>query len=70
MAINAETFIKVTDPATLQDGDQVVMAYESGAQVSDGFASTKKYIDITDATYIQRYLASLKIPYLIYKRLD
>ena len=26
-ALQAETFVKVTDPATLQDGDQVVLAY-------------------------------------------
>ena len=51
LAIQAETFIKVTDPATLQDGDQVVMAYESGAKVSAGFSSNKKYIGITDATF-------------------
>ena len=40
MAVNAETFIKVTNPATLQDGDEVVMAYEAGTKVSAGFAST------------------------------
>ena len=51
LALQAETFIKVTDPATLQDGDQVVMAYESGAKVSDGFASTKKYIASTSASF-------------------
>ena len=51
MAIHAETFIKVTDLATLQDGDEVVMAYEAGTKVSDGFSSTKKYIGATDATF-------------------
>ena len=51
MAIHAETFIKVTDPATLQDGDEVVMAYEADTKVSAGFSSNKKYIDITDATF-------------------
>ena len=51
MAINAETFIKVTDPATLQDGDQIVLGYEAGAKVSDTFSSTKKFIAATDATF-------------------
>ena len=51
MAINAETFVKVTNPATLQDGDQVVLAYEAGATVSNGFASTKKYIATTSASF-------------------
>ena len=51
VAINAEIFIKVTDPATLQDGDQIVLAYETGAKVSNGFSSTKKYIDVTAATF-------------------
>ena len=49
--VRAETFIKVTDPATLQDGDQVVLGYEAGAKVSAGFYSNKKYIDIVDATF-------------------
>jgi hypothetical protein len=57
ITLHAETFIKVTDPATLQDGDQVVMAYESGAKVSDGFASTKKYIATTDATFSDETLS-------------
>ena len=51
MAITAETFVKVMDVATLQDGDQVVLGYEAGAKVSDGFYSTKKYIATTDATF-------------------
>ena len=51
MAINAETFIKVTDPATLQDGDQVVLGYEAATKVSASFSSTKKYIDVTTATF-------------------
>ena len=51
LAINAETFIKVTDPATLQDGDQVVLGYEAATKVSAGFSSTKKYIDVTTATF-------------------
>ena len=45
----AETFVKVTDPATLQDGDQIVLCYEAGAKVSAGFSSTKKFIATTDA---------------------
>ena len=51
VALNAETFIRVTDPTTLQDGDQVVWGYEAGAKVSDTFSSTKKYIDVTSATF-------------------
>ena len=50
-ALNAETFIRVTDPTTLQDGDQIVLGYEAGAKVSDTFSSTKKYIDVTSATF-------------------
>ena len=50
-ALNAETFIKVTDPATLQDGDQVVLGYADKSHVSAGFSDTKKYIDITSATF-------------------
>lgn len=49
--LRAETFVKVTDPATLQDGDQVVLGYEAGAKVSDTFSSTKKFIATTDATF-------------------
>lgn len=51
MMMSAETFIKVTDPVSLQDGDQVVLAYESSATVSNGFASTKKYIATTSASF-------------------
>ena len=51
MTMSAETFIKVTDLATLQDGDQVVLAYEAGTTVSNGFASTKKYIATTSASF-------------------
>ena len=51
IAITAETFVKVMDVATLQDGDQVVLGYEAGAKVSDGFYSTKKYIATTNATF-------------------
>lgn len=51
LALQAETFIKVTDATTLQDGDQVVLGYQTGAKVSAGFSSTKKYIDATAATF-------------------
>ena len=51
MTMSAETFIKVIDPASLQDGDQVVLAYEAGTTVSNGFASTKKYIASTSASF-------------------
>ena len=49
--LRAETFVKVTDPASLQDGDQIVLGYEAGAKVSDTFSSTKKFIATTDATF-------------------
>ena len=50
-SLYAETFIKVTDPASLQDGDQVVLGYEVGAKVSAGFYSNKRYIDVVDASF-------------------
>ena len=50
-SLQAETFVKVADPATLQDGDQIVLGYEAGAKVSDTFSSTKKFIATTDATF-------------------
>lgn len=49
--LRAETFVKVTDPATLQDGDQIVLGYADKNHVSAGFSSTKKYIDVTTATF-------------------
>ena len=49
--LHAETFIKVTDPATLKDGDQVVLGYEAGAKVSAGFSDNKKYIGVVNATF-------------------
>ena len=49
--LRAETFVKVTDPATLQDGDQVVLGYADKNHVSAGFSSAKKYIDVTTATF-------------------
>lgn len=49
--LQAETFVKVTDPATLQDGDQVVLGYADKNHVSAGFSDTKKYIDVTTATF-------------------
>lgn len=51
LVLHAETFVKVTDAATLQDGDQIVLGYEAGKQVSDGFSSTKKYLAATAATF-------------------
>ena len=51
LALQAETFIKVIDATSLQDGDQVVLGYQTGAKVSAGFSSTKKYIDATAATF-------------------
>ena len=51
MAINAEVFVKITDAASLREGDQVLLAYEADAKVSHGFASTKKYLAITAASF-------------------
>ena len=51
ITLRAETFVKVTDPATLQDGDQVVLGYADKNHVSAGFSSTKKFIATTDATF-------------------
>ena len=49
--LQAETFIQITDAADLQDGDQIVLGYEVKTHVSAGFSSTKKYIDVTTATF-------------------
>lgn len=49
--LQAETFVKVTDAATLQDGDQVVLGYADKSHVSAGFSDTKKYLDVTTATF-------------------
>ena len=49
--LQAETFVKVTDAATLQDGDQVVLGYADKSHVSAGFSDTKKYIDVVSATF-------------------
>lgn len=53
MTMSAETFIQVTDPATLQDGDQIVMGYEAKSHVSAGFSDTKKFIATADATFAE-----------------
>ena len=49
--LQAETFVKVTDAATLQDGDQVVLGYADKNHVCAGFSDTKKYLDVTTATF-------------------
>lgn len=49
MSMSAETFIKVTDAATLQDGDKVVMGCTAKNDVSAGIAG--KYLDAVDATF-------------------
>ncbi len=58
MSMIAETFTKVTDAATLQDGDKVVMAYQSDAakKVSGGFSSTSKFLNATDATFADNHV--------------
>lgn len=57
LALHAETFVKVTNPATLQDGDQIVLGYEAGAKVSAGLSSTKKFLATTDATFSNETLS-------------
>ena len=53
LAMQAEAFVKVTDAGTLQDGDKVVMAYQSetAKKVSAGFSSSNKFLDATNATF-------------------
>ena len=53
IAMQAEAFVKITDASTLQDGDQVVMAYQSetAQKVSAGFSSSNKFLDATNATF-------------------
>ncbi len=51
VSMSAETFIKVTDASTLKDGDKVVMGYQKGNNVSAGFSSTKKFLDVAAATF-------------------
>ena len=51
MMMQAETFIKVTDAAALQDGDKVVMAYATANKISAGFSDTKKFIMASDAVF-------------------
>ena len=51
VAIHAEVYTKVTDATSLQDGDQVVLAYEAGDCVSNGFSSNKKYIATVAASF-------------------
>ena len=51
VSMAAETFIKVTDASTLQDGDKVVMGCAAKNDVSAGFSSTYKYLDVAAATF-------------------
>lgn len=56
VAMHAEAFVRVTDVSALQDGDQVVMAYQSDAakKVSAGFGGSKNaFLAATDATFIE-----------------
>ena len=55
--LQAETFVKVTDPAILQDGDQILMGYETATKVSASFSDTKKYIDVVNATFIDNQVS-------------
>lgn len=67
LAMQAEAFVKVTDAGTLQDGDKVVMAYQSetAKKVSADFGGSKSaYLDATDATFNGNY-ASIDNPTVI-----
>ncbi len=64
LTMQAETFVKVTDVASLQDGDKVVMAYATGSKVSAGFSDTKKFIAATDAVFADNQ-ATVSTPKMI-----
>ena len=49
--LHAETFVKVTDASTLQDGDKVIMGCKAKGEVSAGFSSTYKFLDAVTATF-------------------
>ena len=51
LTMQAETFIKVTDASTLNDGDKVVMACAAKSEVSAGITSTYKFLDAATATF-------------------
>ncbi len=51
VSMSAETFIKVTDAAALQDGDKVVMGCAAKGEVSAGITSTYKFLDGVTATF-------------------
>ena len=55
IALNAETFNKVTDAATLADGDKVILACEASNAVSAGFKTgtgANKYLSYSDASFL------------------
>ena len=49
--MNAETFVKVTDASTLQDGDKVIIGCAEKNEVSAGFSSTYKFLNAATATF-------------------
>ena len=53
LGMQAETFVKVTNASTLNEGDKVVMGYHStdASKVSGGFSDTKKFLTAVDATF-------------------
>lgn len=57
IAMQAETFVKVTDASTLQDGDKVVMAYATANKISAGFSDTKKFIMASDAVFSENQVS-------------
>ena len=48
---NADTFNKVTDASTLNDGDKVIMGNATAGKVSAGFSSNKEYLAAVTGTF-------------------
>ena len=51
VALRAESFIKVTDVAALQDGNKVILGCASAGKVSGGFQGNKESLVAVDATF-------------------
>ena len=51
MGMHAETFVKVTDVSTLNDGDKVVLGNAENGKVSAGFMGNKETLTTSAATF-------------------
>lgn len=51
VALRAESFIKVTDVAALQDGNKVILGCAAAGKVSGGFQGNKESLVAVDATF-------------------